>query len=171
MADRWAVGPDEAVAIIMPYWQEIVERFEESGYDEPGTINSFILTDEVHDNCRHFAATRMDGKVVYVAPDLVHMPSETIIGILAHEAGHVVDLQCPGFYWYRQGKLMVADELPSKGLRKVIKAWNDRGDDEVERVADEIAYKAVGIRIGYVGSPGCLVQALGRGVERPKGLR
>lgn len=165
-----SVDVDEATAILMPHWQEVVEGFGEAGYDEPARAE-FVLTEDAHDSCRHFGAMRNDGLVLYVAPELVHMPVETIDGILAHEAGHSVDLQNPGIYWFRRNALFKAEELPSKGLRKILKAWRGRDDDEVERVADAIAFHALGVRIGYVGSPTCLVQALGRGKRRPKGLR
>jgi hypothetical protein len=171
MDDYWPVDEAEADAIIVPYWQDIIEQFEESGYPQPATLCDIILTDEVRDSCRHFAATREDGKMLYLAPDIVHLPSDLIMGILAHEAGHIVDLQSPGIYWFRNDELIVSDELPSRGFRKILRAWRDRSDDEVERVADEIAFDATGVRIGYVGGSTCLVQALGRGIKRPKGLK
>jgi hypothetical protein len=164
------VDTEEASAVLLPHWSGVVDIFASSGYEEPRSAK-VVFTDEVHDTCRHFAATRNDGLVLYVAPHLVHTPVETIDGILAHEAGHIVDLQNPGIYWYREEDLWRAHELPSKGAKKILKAWRDRSDDEVERVADEIAYAAVGVRIGYVGNPTCLVQALGRGKRRPRGLR
>jgi hypothetical protein len=169
MNDLPDIDENEAVAILLPHWGDIVDAFEHMGYTEPDTTR-LVITDEVHDTCRHFAATRIDGGVLYLAPQLVHMPVETIDGILAHEAGHIVDLQNPGIFWFRNDLLLQAEELPSKGRRKVLRAWQDRSDDEVERVADEIAYQVLGVRIGYVGPSTCLVQALGRGQRRPYGL-
>jgi hypothetical protein len=167
----WPVDDVEAGAVIAAFWDEVVARFLESGFEKPQRIKSLTITSEVHDSCRHFAAVREDGSAVYIAPELVSMPDETILGILAHEAGHVEDLSCPGMYWYRKGRLHVSEDVPEKGFRKVLKAWSDRSDDEVERVADEIAYEAFGIRIGYIGPKTCLVQAMGRGKRRPRGLR
>lgn len=170
MSELPPIDIEEAEAILLPHWVAVVEAFEAAGFEKLRKVK-IVLTEEAHDECRHFAATRTDGKVLYLAPQLVHMPVETIDGILAHEAGHLVDFQHPGIYWYRNDCLMEAEELPKKGMRKILKAWDARDDDEVERVADEIAYNVIGTRIGYVGSPTCLVQALGRGKKRPVGLR
>lgn len=170
MAELPDIDEQEAAAILLPHWADVIEAFGATGYAEPEDVR-LVITEEAHDSCRHFGATRADGRVLYLAPQLVHMPVETIDGILAHEAGHIVDLQNPGIFWWRKDMLMQAEALPSRGMRKILRAWEDRSDDEVERVADEIAYQVLGLRVGYVGSPTCLVQALGRGKRRPRGLR
>lgn len=157
-----------------PYWDEVVESFKSAGFAEPSHVSRIVFTDEVRDSCRHFAAMRMDGKLLYLSPEIVEMPEETILGIMAHEAGHAVDLQNPGIYWFRRQALLVSeplDRLTSRELKKLMDAWHDRSDEEVERVADALAEQAMGLRMGYVGKPGCLVQALGRGKKRPPGLR
>lgn len=171
MDDFIPVEEDEAEAVLGPFWQEVSDGFADAGFHEPSELHNIIVTDEVRDSCRHFAAAREDGKVVYVASEIVNLPDESIFGILAHEAGHIIDFCNPGKFWYRKNGLQVVEKLPSKGYRKILKAWRERDDDEVEMVADEIAHMALGVRIGYVGSPSCLVQALGRGKRRPRGLR
>lgn len=170
MDELFDIDEPEAAAILLPHWLDVVEAFDMHGLGEVARAR-LVITEEVHDSCRHFAATRHDGLVLYVAPQLVHMPIETIDGILAHEAGHIVDLQNPGIFWFRNNTLLQAESLPKKKVRKTLRAWQERSDDEVERVADEIAHEVLGVRIGYVGPPTCLVQSLGRGKRRPRGLR
>jgi hypothetical protein len=155
--------------VLEAVWEEVIRKFEGKGLDHPASAR-LSFDPSRHDSCRHFAATTMDGSEVLVAPSLADMPYETVLAILAHEAGHVEDLCCPGVWWYRQGKLRHTD-LPNRGMRRFIQAWKDRSDDEVEHVADAIAELALGQRIGYVGHPGCLVQFVGRGKRRPKGLK
>ncbi|MHC4617126.1 MAG: hypothetical protein ACYTEQ_05165 [Planctomycetota bacterium] len=161
----------EAIEVLLPQWEQICEIFEEHGHMEPSEVSTLVVTPDVHDTCRHFAATRDDGKVVYVAPEMCHLPLEVVAGVLAHEAGHVVDMRNPGIFWFRYGDLCAVEELPTKRLRKHLREWGERSDDEIERVADAIATEAIGTKIGYVGPPYCLVQAVGRGIRRPKGLR
>ena len=66
---------------------------------------------------------------------------------------------------------MIVDKLPGKNIRKHMEQWRSRSTDEVEMVADQIAEMVMGQKIGYVGPSGCIVQTLGRGKTRPKGLR
>jgi hypothetical protein len=154
----------------MPIWQSIVARFQEKGHPQPSKCR-LELDSGAHDNCRHFAATRTDGKLMFVAPELAGMPFDTAEAILAHEAGHVVDLSSPGVWWYRGDTLFQQDELPSKGLRKHLARWNERSHDEIERVADAIAELVMERRIGYVGGASCLVQTWDEGIPRPVGLK
>jgi hypothetical protein len=158
---------DPREAVLETVWEHVVRLFHRQGFDHPSKAK-LSFDPSRHDSCRHFAAT--DGSEVYVAPALADMPYETMLGIMAHEAGHVEDLSCPGVWWLRSGRLCRA-EFPSKGARKMVRAWEDRSDDEVERVADALAEVALGRRIGYVGHAGCLVQFVGRGKNRPKGLK
>lgn len=157
-------------AILETIWQDVTAQFLRNGHEEPARA-ALVLDEAMHDSCRHFAGTTPDGKSVRVAPILIDMPADTVIAILAHEGGHVVDLSNPGRWWFRNGKLALVEELPTRGLKKLLSAWRDRSDDELERVADAIAESVLGMRIGYVGTGSCLVEALGRGRPRPKGLR
>jgi hypothetical protein len=160
---------DSRTDVLETVWEHVVERFREQGFAHPADARlSFDPTR--HDSCRHFAATTTDGAEVLVAPALADMPYQTMLAILAHEAGHVEDLCCPGVWWFRNGRLL-RSEFPSKGARKLVRAWEERSDDEVERVADALAEVALGQKIGYVGHSGCLVQFVGRGKKRPTGLR
>lgn len=161
---------EQALAVLEPMWAAVCVVFSSKGFREPSECR-FEIRSEAHDSCRHFAATRTDGKLMIVAPELADMPIDTATAILAHEAGHIVDFRNPGRFWFRHGKLCEMNPLPSSGRKKVISAWDDRGDDEIEYVGDAIAEMVTGRRIGYVGPPGCLVQTWDRGKKRPTGLR
>ncbi len=161
---------DPRQTVIETVWDDIVLAFAAQGLHHPAKAR-LEMDPARHDSCRHFAATTMDGSVVYVAPELADMPYGTLLGILAHEAGHVEDLRSPGIWWFRGGKLKRAEGIPSRGARKHLAAWQERSNDEVERVADALGELAIDQKIGYVGQPGCLVQFVGEGVRRPKGLK
>ena len=189
------LAPKEAQWVLENYWWEvIVPAFAAKGYDEPGRIRSLVIDPSAHDNCRHFAGTAQDGSKVIVAPELASMPDATVIAILAHEAGHVVDLSNPGIFWFRakesfyprdgikvaqmsavtnKGNFRIFEclELPQKGFNKHIEDWKERGREEEEQLADALAEWVLGVKIGYVGSHSCLVETLGEGVPRPVGLR
>jgi len=160
---------DSTSLVLETIWEHVVLRFTAASFRHPAKAK-FSLDPSRHDSCRHFAAAAMDGSEVFVAPALADMPFETALAILAHEAGHVEDLASPGVWWFRNDRLL-RSEFPAKGARKVVKAWEQRSDDEIERVADAIAEVALGIKIGYVGEPSCLVQCAGRGRRRPDNLR
>lgn len=160
----------QAIAVLEPIWEAVCDTFSDKGFDQPSDCR-FEIDPSAHDSCRHFAATRTDGKLMIVAPDLADMPLSTIEAILAHEAGHIVDFCCPGRFWFRSGKLQDIDPLPSKGRRKILAMWKGRDNDEVEYVGDAIAEFVMERRIGYVGHPGCLVQSFDDGIKRPRGLR
>jgi hypothetical protein len=190
-------GPDQVTNIIQGYWIPITQAFKQAGYKAPSAITRLRIDSEAHDNCRHYAMAKKDGTVMIVGPEIVDLPPENIVGILAHEAGHFVDFDNPGRFWFRRPQMVrvrkgaravsltlepVSDDhdgpllfffsdLPGKGFIKHMRDWKDRSDDEVERVADEIASYVLGERIGYTGKPGCLIQTAGKGVERPIGLR
>jgi hypothetical protein len=187
---------DQVATVIRAYWRQIVHKFDEAGFKEPRKATRFRIDHKWHDNCRHFAGAKTDGSVLVVAPEIVDLAPDKIVAILAHEGGHFTDLGQPGRFWFRKPShlkvragsraLSVRDDLdigsnepallmfvtlPHKGFGKHLTEWRERSDDEVERVADEIASFVMGEKIGYTGRPGCLVQTLGRGVERPIGLR
>ena len=162
---------DEARAILLPLWKETCALFKSQGHPSPARAK-FELDSSAHDSCRHFAGATEDGSVVVVAPELVDMPLYTVQAILAHEAGHVVDLSAPGHWWSpKSGEIVFVETLATKGLKRHLERWKGRSDDEVERVADGIAEMVTGHRIGYVGAASCLVQAFDRGARRPVGLR
>ena len=168
MTFKKLTNEETAWAVLEPLWQECVSMYVKAEHREPKRVQ-VIVTPDMHDSCRHFAAT--DGDIVWFAPELVDLPVGTVVAVMCHELGHVVDLNNPGRYWFMNEELRRLDELPSKGMRKLIQRWRDRDDDQVEFVADAIAEQVAGVRIGYVGCSGCLVQSLARGIDRPVGLR
>jgi hypothetical protein len=161
---------DAREQVILTVWEHVVRLFSSAKMHHPGAAR-LAFDEDAHDSCRHFAACELDGSRVLVAPELADMPHATVLGILAHEAGHVEDLRSPGLWWFRNGELHRLEKFPEKGARKLLQAWRTRDDDEIERVADALGELALGERIGYVGSPGCLVQRVGAGKRRPDGLR
>ena len=170
MAPRM-LSDEEAWEILDPHWQIIVDAFCEKKLLTRKRLPRILIDSSYHNSCRHFAECLHDGSEIHFAPEMWALPEATVHGIMAHEAGHVVDLSHPGKFWHRGGELVVAGEMPSKGLRKLLQRWRDRSDDEVERVADAIGELAMGKRIGYVGPESCLVECLGAGQPRPRGLR
>lgn len=188
-------GYDQLANAIRAYWRKIVSEFDRKGFDEPRKATRFRIDPSWHDSCRHFAGAKTDGSVLVLAPEILDLEDENIYAILAHEGGHFVDLGRPGRFFYRrphevnyrrgskvtavgegppdpgQPGLVWFKKLPTKGLGKHITEWRERDNDEVERVADEIATFVMGEKIGYTGAKGCLIQTLGVGIERPIGLR
>lgn len=187
--------------VLRPVWEEIVLAFARKGFKEPGRARVEVDA-KWHDSCRHHAATQGDGRLVGYAPQTADLSPSSIRAIMAHEAGHIVDLSNPGVYWFRPAQrvrlregcrvvsvldldpsfqgpaLFRFEELPTKGLNKHLREWGvygpggrDRDDDEIEFVADALAEYVLGQPLGYVGSPECLIQAVGEGIPRPKGLR
>lgn len=164
------LSEEQALAILEPIWAAICVIFAANSFPEPAKCRVEIDVN-AHDSCRHFAATRVDGALMIVAPELADMPPETAEAILAHEAGHIVDFCHPGRFWFRRGKLEDVAPLPQKGRQKILNLWAGRSDDEVEHVGDAIAERVMQRRIGYIGRPGCLIQTWDRGKKRPEGLR
>lgn len=190
-------GPDQVTNIVQGYWLPITDAFKKAGYTAPSKITRLRIDSDAHDSCRHYAMAKKDGTVMVVGPEIVDLPPENITGILAHEAGHFVDFDHPGRFWFRRPQavrvrqgaraisltlepveadhsgplLFFFSDLPTRGFSKHMREWESRDGDEVERVADEIASYVLGEKIGYTGRPGCLIQTAGRGVERPLGLR
>jgi len=185
---------EEAWAVLEPYWKEIVAEFSAKKLMAPSKVVRVDVDPKWHNTCRHFGGARTDAKVVIFAPELADMPVPSIRGIMAHEAGHLTDFAAPGIYWFRpiealalreglratvfaddprrtESVLMKVRELPEKNLRKHMQDWHDRSRDEVEMIADKLGEYVLGKKIGYVGPSGCLVQSVGRGKTRPKGLR
>lgn len=151
--------------ILEPYFEELQEQFIEAGLDRV-TETRLRCKADMHDTPRHFAGCLHDGTVIYAAPELVEMPPDTVLGILAHELGHAVDFLYPGEFVLR-GDVVVRDLHPD---RQRMKGWRKRDDDTVEITADLIAGQVMGAPIGYRGP--CHLQSLGTGgARRPKGLR
>jgi len=194
--DAQAYAPEVAWGVLRPIWTELTARFAAKSMPEPSLVTKVTIDPKWHDSCRHFAAVAADGSEAFFAPQLIDMPMATIVAIMAHECGHIVDLRNPGIYWYRLApatasamrtmmQILVAvppEELAStpvlmqmltrpKRPERVLKLWDDRSRDEVENVADKLAESVLGRKIGYVGGETCLVQAVGKGKPRPVGLR
>jgi hypothetical protein len=166
----------------------------DAGLSEPSRVKRIEVVSDWHDTCRHFAGMTHDSETLIVAPEFAgdNVPPETIVAILAHEAGHAVDLARPGELFFRQphrlvcpkggrwkvmpmlqgpradGKCLIAMDRSSI-TSKVKNAWYGRGKDEVEQVADAVAETVLRRRIGYAGP--CLIQTLDKGIVRPEGLR
>ncbi len=110
-----------------------------------------------HNTPRHFAATTDDGELVIVAPEFAELSEAHQIAILAHELGHVSDFTSERRIGLTANRRLVW----GRGL--------PRTRDVREITADLIASEVMQRRIGYTGP--CLLQELGRGRERPIGLR
>lgn len=188
------LDPQRAWAVIRPHWDDVLAIFERKGHPEVRRA-SVEVDEKWHDTCRHFAAMSTDGGLLALAPQMADLPVENIIALLAHEAGHLVDFLNPGRFWFRPASqvhvregcrvLSVLDvdpsekgpvlfwfqTLPVKNVRKHMQEWEQRDKDETERTADAIASAMLGQFIGYTGPKDCLIQAVGAGIPRPKGLR
>jgi hypothetical protein len=141
----------------------------------------FVVDAKNHNSGRHFASTRDDGMLMVFAPQLVQLPVETLIAILAHEFGHAADFAYPA-HWLTRGQpddraKWIGDPSETKQARKWRRLWYDQNDhsgrdgnrDRIEWRADAIAFTVTGNRLGYCGD--CLLQCFNGGIERPPGLR
>jgi hypothetical protein len=117
-----------------------------------------ICEPKQHNTPRHFAAATDDGRLVIVAPEFAELAEAHQVAILAHELGHNVDFNYEGLFGLSPDRRLVPGR---EGLR--------RTRDVREITADLIASEVLGRRIGYTGP--CLLQEIGRGRERPIGLR
>lgn len=196
---------EEAASILLPYFEAVRDSFVESMEEHERMVDrgtsrarraKLLVSDEAHDAHRHFAMTNTRTLAVVCAPEMADMPEPTIVGILAHEFGHVLDFGYPGaFSWPRAsgGRVFWVGERPrdkADAWRKVygkdgaksrnehddvlpcanwMRAWEDRDADEVEWAADAICYLVTRKRIGYAGP--CLLQEVGSSKKRPTGLR
>jgi len=157
------VTSHEARLILEPYFEELQEEFVLAGLERVQDTK-LRCSSSMHDSSRHFAGCLEDGRIIYAAPELVEMPPETVLGILAHELGHAADFLYPGEFVLR-GDHVIAEEPDRHRLR----GWKRRQNDTVEVTADLIAEWVLGTSIGYRGP--CLLQTLGTLGPRPKGLR
>jgi hypothetical protein len=133
----------------------------------------FVIDPEMHDTERHFAACRDDGMLIHFAPQIVDLPVETLVAIVAHEFGHAADHAYPA-YWILPsagpGKAQWLGTPPdTKHGRRWQRLWRERSPDQIEWAADGIAQAVTGRKLGYCGN--CLIQCYKGGIERPAGLR
>lgn len=158
----------------------------------------YVMQHDVHDTERHFAGTRTDGRLMVFAPQIVELPFQGAVAVIAHEFGHAADMAYPGAwtwpfdkaglsYWVGEspaeraiawralfGSSRARSRTPHDDADPAVnwaKAWADRTDDQVEWAADGICEAVTGTRPLYGGK--CLIQCFtsGCGVERPAGLR
>lgn len=137
-----------------------------------------VVDPDVHDTPRHYAATRDDGRLVRLAPQLLDLPSVQSVAVIAHELGHAADFLYPGHF------LLTSVGGPAKwkvpeGRRssRQLENWYKRTPHEVETTADAISLLVTGAVIRYAGecrtkSDCLLIQTFGPGGEdRPEWLR
>jgi len=173
------VSPEESMLIVEPLVQAVRERFIEW---EMATLGSSktrkVRTEswqEMHDTPRHFAGCSESGLTIAFAPEIVELPEETVLGILAHEFGHSIDFLYPGRFVLRDREVIGWREMGGEGKREAqaaraaIRQWQQRDPDQVEFDADAIAQYVTGQTIGYSGP--CMLQGLNAGARRPQGLR
>ena len=172
----------ETRAVIEPYFDAVRERFVEHGLRR-ASKTQLDVSKAVHDAERHFAATRDDGMLVLVSPELGDLPEDQVVGILAHEMGHAVDFLYPARFQLARGELIdwpsaswseaaraSKVEVDDRAVFNRVRQWEKREHDLVERTADAVASLVFGRPIHYVGS--CLLQSFERGQSpRPIGLR
>jgi len=158
------ISCSDALHIIEPYFDVVLERYLEAGWDR--VRHTRLRCDPgMHDTPRHFAGCLLSGKIIYVAPELVDLPQKTMLGILAHELGHATDFLYPGEFQLRGTHVRHVEANP-----QTLKGWKRRDDDSVEITADFIAEMVLGTPIGYRGP--CQLQNLGvPNRPRPLGLR
>lgn len=163
---------EEAHVILEPYFEVIRERYLAAGLERCAAAR-LIIDGSMHDTARHFAACHDDGKVIRLAPELVELPEDTVLAIIAHELGHAADFLYPGeFALAREdepAQRRSPDSMKAKHWHRWLRDWEARDGDLVEITADAIAHYALGVRYGYRGP--CLIQSFGARDLRPLGLR
>jgi len=196
------VDEDEiAHTVLQPHFDAVRDEFARFEV-EPGVPLSrlrrvqYVITSEARNAERHFAATLDTGMSMIYAPEIVGLPIETLVAILAHEFGHAADFAYPGcFTWPKGGPgaaLWVGDSDEARaaawrftfgkaGARSRAGgddaapstnwafAWHRRSADQIEWAADAIAGLVTGQTIGYCGP--CMLQCFHGGVPRPAALR
>lgn len=191
-----------AATILQPHFDAVRDIF--CAYTPEGASGplvklahvKFIVSPEMHDTERHYAATRTDGALMVLAPEMVDLPLDALVAILGHEFGHAADMAYPGCWTWpfdRAGRChWVGDEPADRatayraafGSRSArsrtarddeapaanwMRSWEDRSNDSIEWAADGICEAVTGHRPRYCGP--CLIQSFECGVERPAGLR
>lgn len=160
----------EATSILEPYFVAAQEVFVAFGYDKCAKVR-FSVSSAMHDSPRHFAACSGDGARIICAPELAELPEHFVIGIMFHELGHAADLSMPGYHYFGANGITLRrrDSYSDHEWRKIVRAWDERDYDTVERTADSIANMVSGLSIGYAGP--CQLQTFEAGEDRPTGLR
>lgn len=177
---RSSLTCDESLAILDPFFEAVREVFVGSEMELFGQSKMRRVRAEcapwVHDKARHFAGATEDGRSILVTPELAELPELTVVAILAHEFGHAMDFAYPAMFgWSPDGlvhrsAVSAADpKRQAQAATAAMRQWRDRDADTVERMADAIAERITGRRIGYAGP--CMLQTLGGGAPRPAGLR
>lgn len=172
------MGGDEAIeqaaSIVAPCFDAVRDVFAshevERGFELSELRATRLLIDPAAgDNERHFARCRTDGRQIELAPQSADLPIATLTAILAHEFGHAADHRYPACFRLveRYGAAQGKPPPPRRAARKVAE-WEGRSEDQIEWVADAIAYLVTGRRVGYCGP--CMVQCFA-GAPRPRGLR
>lgn len=139
------------------------------------------VEDWIRDKPRHFAACKTDGRLIVLASELALLPPKTMGAIIAHEFGHATDFFYPGsFMLDPRGELVVRPQgmRSNQSLpRGVMERWDIRDPDSVEKTADRIAERIMGVKIGYCGPCNLQTMLMGTTDEsgckypRPIGLR
>lgn len=172
---------DEALAVLDPFFEVVREVFVAYERADGGSSRLQHVRVEcapwVHDTPRHFAGATEDGRRIFVTPELVELPENTVVAILAHEFGHAMDFCYPARYVWSPDGLIVQNAAPvssagkrhAQAIGAAMRQWRDRDADTVERTADAIAERVTGRSIGYTGP--CRLQSLDAGTARPAGLR
>ncbi len=133
-----------------------------------------VVTTQARDDGRHFAFCRTDGGLIGLAPEMIALPPATCLGIIAHEFGHAVDYLYPGAFCVASNGRVLGGLAGARSNQSVPNAryrlWLARDYDAVERTADAVAEKVLGVKIGYAGP--CMLETINAGVRpRPPGLR
>jgi len=166
--------------IVRPHWDAVRDIY--LAYAPPGESEvlvkiagiDFDIDPSRHDSVRHFAACRDDGLHMVFAPQIVDLPTENLVAVLAHEFGHAADFLYPA-HWrmpdHGPGKAeWIGSPEATKWGRHWAKKWATRTRDQIEWAADGIAEAVTGTHLTY-GGP-LMIQCLsGTGIERPAGLR
>lgn len=166
-----------AAAILEPYVTQWYDDFVNDASLDRLVGLTIVVTDRAREGDRHFAATRDDGRLILLSPQLIELPPTTASGIVGHEFGHAADFAYPA-QWAKsaRGGWTLLDVTKRGASRETafpaewLRDWRARDDDTLERTADGIAETVGKVRIGYSGP--CMLQTIGRGVRpRPRGLR
>ncbi len=181
------IQDDEVVATVLtPYFDATRDAYVAFRPDGSTSLEKlrktkFVIDAKNHNSGRHFASTRDDGMLMMFAPQIVELPVDTLVAILAHEFGHAADFAYPA-HWLTRGQAddeakWIGDPSVSKQSRKWQRLWYEQNDrsgadanrDRIEWRADAIAFAVTGRRLGYCGD--CVLQCFRGGIERPPGLR
>lgn len=168
-----------AAAIILPHFRAVQDIFSVFRPEPKTTLKrlektKFVIDPEIHNTKRHFAATRDDGLLMLFAPEIVNLPTETLVAILSHEFGHAADFIYPSRWYTPSGGPTLATWIAEEGVdgrsfRIWSRLWEKRNRDQVEWAADGIVEAVTGHKLTYCGD--CMLQCFGGGEERPAGLR